>query len=555
MKTDIQIARECEMKPIEEIAKRLGIDESDLELYGKYKAKLSAGLWDKIKNREDGKLVLVTAITPTPAGEGKTTVSVGLGQALCRAGKNAVVALREPSLGPVMGMKGGAAGGGYSQVVPMEDINLHFTGDIHAITAANNLLSAMIDNHIHQGNELGIDPRRILFKRAMDINDRAMRRVVIGLGGKANSMPREDGFQITAASEVMAVLCLSRNIQELKEKLSRILIGYKFSGEPVYCKDLKAEGAMAVLLRDAMKPNLVQTLENTPCIIHGGPFANIAHGCNSVQATKYALKLSDICVTEAGFGADLGAEKFLDIKCRYAGLKPDAAVIVATVRALKYLGGVPRAELAEENTEAVKRGLPNLTKHIENIGLFGIPAAVAVNRFSADTHAELETIKEHCSVLGVPCEVVEVFEKGGAGGLEFADKLLQLLRGESNYRPLYALDIPLSEKIETIAVKIYGADGVDFQPAAAKALLQFEEMGYGNLPVCMAKTQYSLSDNPKLLARPEGFRITVREAALSAGAGFVVALTGDIMTMPGLPKTPTAANMDVDENENIEGLF
>lgn len=555
MKTDIQIARECNMKPISEIAKRLDIDEDNLELYGKYKAKLSPKLWDKIKNRKDGKLVLVTAITPTPAGEGKTTVSVGLGQALCRVGKNAVVALREPSLGPVMGIKGGAAGGGYSQVVPMEDINLHFTGDLHAITSSNNLLSAMIDNHIHQGNELGIDPRRILFKRAVDINDRVLREVVVGLGGKVNGMPREDGFQITVASEIMAVLCLSGDLTELKSRLSKMVIGYSYSGEPVTCNDLKAEGALAVLLKDAIKPNLVQTLENTPCIIHGGPFANIAHGCNSIQATKYALKLSDICVTEAGFGADLGAEKFFDIKCRFAGLKPDAAILVATVRALKYLGGIQKAELTKENVTALKQGLPNLTKHIENIKSFGLPVIVAINKFFADTPAEIEEIEKHCASLGVPCEAIEVFEKGGEGGTNLAQKLLPLLDTESDFKPLYPLDIPLTEKIETIATKIYGADGVDFLPAALKTLKQFEEMGYGNLAVCMAKTQYSLSDNPSLLARPSGFRITVREARLSAGAGFIVALTGDVMTMPGLPKVPAATKIDIDENGIIEGLF
>lgn len=555
MKTDIQIARESIMRPIAEIAKRLDIDEDNLELYGKYKAKLSPKLWDKIKSRKDGKLVLVTAITPTPAGEGKTTVSVGLGQALCRVGKNAVVALREPSLGPVMGIKGGAAGGGFSQVVPMEDINLHFTGDLHAITSANNLLSAMIDNHIQQGNELLIDPRRIAFKRAIDINDRVLREVVVGLGGKVNGIPREDGFQITVASEIMAVLCLSGDLTELKTRLSKMVIGYSYNGEPVTCKDLKAEGALTVLLKDAIKPNLVQTLENTPCIIHGGPFANIAHGCNSIESTKYALKLSDICVTEAGFGADLGAEKFFDIKCRYAGLNPDAVVLVATVRALKYLGGIQKAELTKENVTALKQGLPNLTKHVENISFFGLPVIVAINKFFADTQAEIEEIEKHCASIGVPCEACEVFERGGEGGVNLAQKLLPLLDAESDFKPLYPLDIALAEKIETIATKIYGADGVDYLPAALKTLKQFEEMGYGDLAVCMAKTQYSLSDNPSLLARPKGFRITVREARLSAGAGFVVALTGDVMTMPGLPKVPAATKIDIDENGIIEGLF
>ena len=555
MMTDIEIAQKANMEPVVKIAEKIGISDDELEYYGKYKAKITPALWERVKERKNGKLVLVTAITPTPSGEGKTTVSVGLAQALCKKGKNCIAALREPSLGPVMGVKGGAAGGGYSQIVPMEDINLHFTGDIHAVTAANNLLSAMIDNHLQQGNELGIDPRRIVFKRVLDINDRALRNIVVGLGGKTNGVPREDGFMISVASEVMAILCLASDLDDLKRRLGRIVIGYNYSGEPVTADDLKAAGAMASLMKYAIMPNLVQTLENTPCLIHGGPFANIAHGCNSLIATKYALKLSDICVTEAGFGADLGAEKFMDIKCRYGGFSPDAVVIVATIRALKYLGGVPKAELAAENIEALKKGLPNLEKHIENIKSYGMPAVIAINRFATDTDGEIKALSEHLEALGVKYALTEVFANGGEGGLSLADKVLEELEGESKFNILYPDDMPLAEKIEAVAKNIYGADGVDIMPPAKKMLAEFESQGYGNLPVCMAKTQYSLSDNPALLARPSGFRITVREVKLSAGAGFVVALTGSIMTMPGLPKKPAAENIDIDINGNIEGLF
>ena len=555
MMTDIEIAQKANMEPVVKIAEKIGISDDELEYYGKYKAKITPALWERVKERKNGKLVLVTAITPTPSGEGKTTVSVGLAQALCKKGKNCIAALREPSLGPVMGVKGGAAGGGYSQIVPMEDINLHFTGDIHAVTAANNLLSAMIDNHLQQGNELGIDPRRIVFKRVLDINDRALRNIVVGLGGKTNGVPREDGFMISVASEVMAILCLASDLDDLKRRLGRIVIGYNYSGEPVTADDLKAAGAMASLMKYAIMPNLVQTLENTPCLIHGGPFANIAHGCNSLIATKYALKLSDICVTEAGFGADLGAEKFMDIKCRYGGFSPDAVVIVATIRALKYLGGVPKAELAAENIEALKKGLPNLEKHIENIKSYGMPAVIAINRFATDTDGEIKALSEHLEALGVKYALTEVFANGGEGGLSLADKVLEELESESKFNILYPDDMPLAEKIEAVAKNIYGADGVDIMPPAKKMLAEFESQGYGNLPVCMAKTQYSLSDNPALLARPSGFRITVREVKLSAGAGFVVALTGSIMTMPGLPKKPAAENIDIDINGNIEGLF
>lgn len=554
MLTDIEIAQNAAMEPIEKIAAKIGIEPGYLELYGKYKAKVD--IWEKIKDRPDGKLVLVTAITPTPAGEGKTTTSVGLSQALCKLGKNSIVALREPSLGPVMGIKGGAAGGGYSQVIPMEDINLHFTGDMHAITSANNLLSAMLDNHIHQGNELKIDTRRIVFRRVLDMNDRALRNVVIGLGGKAHGVVREDGFMITVASEVMAILCLANDLDDLKKRLSEIVVAYSVDGRMITAGDLNAEGAMATLLKDAIKPNLVQTLENTPCFIHGGPFANIAHGCNSVTATRYALKLSDICITEAGFGADLGAEKFFDIKCRYANLKPDAAVLVATVRALKYLGGVPKTELNRENIDALKKGLPNLTKHIENLHSFGLPAVVCINRFGADTDAELEAISEHCKSLGVRCAMSEVFAKGGEGGKELAVALLEILdTTQSNFAPLYPLVLSIEEKIKTIAARIYGAKSVNVLPTAKKSIEEYEKAGYGHLPVCMAKTQYSLSDNPALLGRPENFEITVREAKLSAGAGFIVALTGDIMTMPGLPKVPSAERIDIFKDGTIVGLF
>ncbi len=556
MLTDIEIASQAKMKPIEQVAAGLGISADELELYGKYKAKLTDELIERTKSNPNGKLILTTAINPTPAGEGKTTTSVGLGQALCRLGKKAVVALREPSLGPVMGVKGGAAGGGYAQVVPMEDINLHFTGDMHAITAAHNLLSAMIDNHIHQGNALGIDVRRIEWKRVLDMNDRALREVIVGLGGKANGFPRQDGFMITVASEIMAVLCLSVDRNDLKERLGRIIVAYNYQGEPVTAADLKSEGAMTLLLKDAIKPNLVQTLENTPCIMHGGPFANIAHGCNSVIATRLALKLGDYVVTEAGFGADLGAEKFLDIKCRAAGLKPDLAVLVATCRALKYNGGVPKAGVNEPNVEALRRGLPNLEKHIENLRKFGLPCVVAINRFPTDTDEELAVIEECCKKNGAEFALSDVFARGGEGGEELARKVLTMLETtESHYAPIYSLDASYTEKVETVAREIYGADGVDFLPAAKKALDSIEAMGLTGLPVCMAKTQYSLSDNPSLLCRPKNFRITVREARISAGAGFVVLLTGDVMVMPGLPKSPAAERIDIDEKGVITGLF
>ncbi len=542
MLSDIEIAMQANMEPIEKVAEKIGILREELELYGQYKAKLSPKLWDRIGNRPDGKLVLVTAINPTPQGEGKTTISVGLAEALCKKGKKAVAALREPSLGPVMGIKGGAAGGGYAQVVPMEDINLHFTGDMHAITAANNLLCAMLDNHLMQGNALGIDPRRIVFKRVLDMNDRALRNVVVGLGGPVNGVPREDGFMITVASEVMAILCLATSPTDMKERLGRIVVAYSYDKKPITAKDLGAQGAMALLLKDAIKPNLVQTLENTPCILHGGPFANIAHGCNSILATRHALKLGDICVTEAGFGADLGAEKFLDIKCRMAGLSPDAVVLVATLRALAYHNSADK--------------FANLGKHIENLRSFGLPVVVAINRFATDTDAEIEELRAYCQEKGAACAAAEVFARGGEGGSELADTLLHVLETEkANFAPIYGDDLPLKEKIREIATQIYGADGVDFTPSAAKKLESFEEEGYGRFPVCMAKTQYSLSDNPALLGRPEGFRITVREVRVSAGAGFVVALTGDIMTMPGLPKVPAAEKIDIDENGAITGLF
>lgn len=556
MLSDIQIAQSAKMKPIREVAEKIGISEEYLEYYGKYKAKISEDFWQKIEDKPNGKLVLVTAINPTPAGEGKTTTSVGLGQALCKIGKNAVIALREPSLGPVMGIKGGAAGGGYAQVVPMEDINLHFTGDMHAITSACNLLSAAIDNHIHLGNELKIDVRRILWKRAMDMNDRALRNIIVGLGGKINGFPREDGFMITVASEVMAILCLANDISDLKRRLGNILVAYDIDGNPVFARDLKVDGAMCALLRDAIKPNLVQTLENTPCFMHGGPFANIAHGCNSVRATKLALKLGDYCITEAGFGADLGAEKFLDIKCRLAGLKPDAAVIVATVRALKYNGGAARDTLSEENIDALKRGSVNLLKHIENMKKYGLPAIVAINEFPSDTDAEIEYLAKICEENGAEFAVSTVFSDGGDGGRELAEKLVRLLdTTKSEFKPIYPDDLSIKEKIETIAREIYGAGSVTYTAAASREIESLESAGFKEMPVCIAKTQYSLSDNPKLLGRPEGFEITVRQVRVSAGAGFVVALTGDIMTMPGLPKAPAANLIDVDANGKISGLF
>jgi len=556
MLTDIEIAQQCKMKPIYEIAKNLDIHEDELELYGKYKAKLSQNLINRVKDNPDGKLVLVTAINPTPAGEGKTTTTVGLGQAMAKIGKKAVIALREPSLGPVMGIKGGAAGGGYSQVVPMEDINLHFTGDMHAITAANNLLSAAIDNHIHQGNSLNIDPRQIVWKRAMDMNDRALRNIVVGLGGKINGVPREDGFLITVASEIMAILCLSSDLMDLKNRLGKIIIGYTYDNKPVTCKDLKVEGAMTLLLKDAIKPNLVQTLENTPALMHGGPFANIAHGCNSIMATKLALKLADYVITEAGFGADLGAEKFFDIKCRYANLKPSAVVLVATIRALKYNGGQKKDELSKEDLHALKRGFSNLEKHIENIHKFGVPVIVAINHFQSDTPDEIEYIKNSCKNMNVEVAFSDVFAKGGEGGIELAEKLVKLIDTvPSNFKPLYDVNLPIKDKIETIVKEIYGGKGVVYTAAADKAIKQIEDMGLDKLPICMAKTQYSLSDNPALLGRPEGFEVTVREVRISAGAGFIVALTGDIMTMPGLPKVPSAEKIDIDENGVITGLF
>lgn len=556
MLTDIEIAQSAKMLPIEKVAEKLGIDRGELELYGDYKTKIKDQVFERVKDKPDGKLVLVTAINPTPAGEGKTTVTIGLGQALEKIGKKAIIALREPSLGPVMGIKGGAAGGGYSQVVPMEDINLHFTGDMHAITAANNLLAAAIDNHIHQGNELGIDARRITWKRCMDMNDRALRQIVVGLGGKVNGFPREDGFNITVASEIMAILCLSQDITDLKERLGKIAVAYNYNGDPVTARDLGVQGAMALLLKDAIKPNLVQTLENTPCLMHGGPFANIAHGCNSLKATRLALKLADYVVTEAGFGADLGAEKFFDIKCRYGNLKPDAAVIVATVRALKHNGGVKKEDLAKEDIGALERGIANLQKHIENIGKFGVPAIVAINHFPTDTDKELAFIKGKCALWGVEAVVADVFAEGGKGGVELAEKVCSLISGQpSSFRYLYGLNLPIREKIEIINREIYGGRDVIFTDKALKELKLIESMGYGNLPVCMAKTQYSLSDNPTLLGRPEGFTLTVREVRLSAGAGFVVAITGDIMTMPGLPKVPGATKIDIDADGRITGLF
>ncbi len=554
--TDIEIAQGCQMEPIVKIADKLGISADDLELYGKYKAKLSSEIWDKLKNKKDGKLVLVTAINPTPAGEGKTTTTVGLGQAMSKIGKNAVIALREPSLGPVMGIKGGAAGGGYAQVVPMEDINLHFTGDMHAITAANNLLSAALDNHLQQGNVLNIDPRQIVWKRCMDMNDRALRNIIVGLGGKINGVPREDGFNITVASEIMAILCLASDISDLKERLGRVIVGYTYQGEPVTAKHLKVDGAMTLLLKDAIKPNLVQTLEGTPALMHGGPFANIAHGCNSVQATKLGLKLADYVITEAGFGADLGAEKFFDIKCRYANLKPDAVVLVATIRALKYNGGVAKTELKTENIEALSKGFVNVEKHVENLTKFGVPVVVAINHFDTDTEAEIQLVKDRCSAIGVDVAFSDVFLNGGEGGIELAQKLVDMIENKpSNFAPIYDANLSIKEKIETIVKEIYGGDKVIYTAAAEKSIKTIESIGLDKVPVCMAKTQYSLSDNPALLGRPSGFEVTVREVRISAGAGFIVALTGDIMTMPGLPKVPAAEKIDIKEDGTILGLF
>ena len=556
MLSDIQIAQQTPCLPITEIAKKLNIEVDDLEMYGKYKAKLPLSLNKKYADRENGKLILVTAINPTPAGEGKTTITVGLGQAMNKIGKNACIALREPSMGPVFGVKGGAAGGGYSQVIPMEDINLHFTGDMHAITAANNLLCAIIDNHMQQGNDLKIDQRRILFKRCLDMNDRALRNVIVGLGGKINGVPREDGFMITVASEIMAILCLATDIPDLKTRLGNILVAYTLDNQPVYAKDLNAVGAMAALLKDAIKPNLVQTLENTPAIMHGGPFANIAHGCNSVTATKLALKLADYCITEAGFGADLGAEKFLDIKCRYAGLKPECIVVVATIRALKYNGGVARADLQEENVEALKKGIVNLKTHIENMRKYNVPVVVAINKFHTDTDAEIAYIKEFCEEMKVPVSLAEVFAKGGEGGMDLAEKVCAVIdEGKADFQPLYDEKLSIKEKLNTIAKEIYRADGVIFTAAAEKAIKDIESLGQDKLPVCVAKTQYSLSDDPTKLGKPENFTMTVREVKLSAGAGFIVALTGDIMTMPGLPKVPAAYKIDVDSEGKIDGLF
>ena len=556
MKTDIQIAQEAVMLPIKEVAQKAGIGEDDLELYGQYKAKLSDDFWDKIKDNEDGKLVLVTAINPTPAGEGKTTTTVGLGQAMAKLNKKAIIALREPSLGPCFGVKGGAAGGGYAQIVPMDDLNLHFTGDFHAITSANNLLAALLDNHIQQGNALQIDPRQVVWKRCLDMNDRVLRNIVVGLGKQSDGMVREDHFVITVASEIMAVLCLAENLADLKARLGRIIVAYTFSGEPVTADQLNATGAMAALLKDALKPNLIQTLEHTPALVHGGPFANIAHGCNSVRATRMALKMSDITITEAGFGADLGAEKFMDIKCRMAGLKPDAVVLVATVRALKYNGGVAKVDLGEENLEALKKGIVNLEKHIENIQKYGVPVVVTLNSFVTDTEAEYEYIKNFCEERGCEFALSEVWAKGGEGGIALAEKVLETLETkESHFHPLYEDDLSIKEKIEKIATEIYGARGVVYEPAAEKQIAKIESLGFAKFPVCMAKNQYSLSDDAKKLGRPENFDIHIREAYVSAGAGFVVVLTGAVMTMPGLPKTPAAFNIDVTDDGKIVGLF
>ena len=556
LQTDIQIAQGCKMQHIADIAKSLGIASDDLEFYGNYKAKLSDKLWNKVKDKKDGKLVLVTAINPTPAGEGKTTTTVGLGQAMAKIGKNAVIALREPSLGPVMGIKGGAAGGGYAQVVPMEDINLHFTGDMHAITAANNLLSAAIDNHLQQGNTLNIDPRQIVWKRCMDMNDRALRNVIVGLGGKINGVPREDGFNITVASEIMAILCLALDITDLKNRLGRIIIGYTYEGKPVTAHDLRVDGAMTLLLKDAIKPNLVQTLEGTPALMHGGPFANIAHGCNSISATKLALKMADYVITEAGFGADLGAEKFFDIKCRFAGFKPDAVVLVATIRALKYNGGVKKENLKEENLDALTKGFSNAEKHIENLKQFCVPVMVAINHFDTDTEAEIKLVKEKCNSMGVEVAFSDVFLQGGEGGIELAEKLVALIDSNvSNFAPIYDEKLPIKEKVQQIVSKIYGGRNVIYNATAEKSIAKIEEMGLDRLPICMAKTQYSLSDNPLLLGRPQDFDVTVKEVRISAGAAFIVVLTGDIMTMPGLPKVPAAERIDIDDTGVITGLF
>lgn len=556
MKTDIQIAQEATMLPIKDVAASIGIEEDDLELYGKYKAKISDELINRTKKNPDGKLILVTAINPTPAGEGKTTTSVGLGEAFGRLGKKALIALREPSLGPCFGIKGGAAGGGYAQVVPMEDLNLHFTGDFHAITSANNLLAALLDNHIQQGNELGIDPRQIVWKRCMDMNDRVLRNIVVGLGSKMDGMVREDHFVITVASEIMAILCLADDMADLKKRLGRIIVAYTFDGKPVTADDLQATGSMAALLKDALKPNLIQTLEHTPAIVHGGPFANIAHGCNSVRATKTALKLADYVITEAGFGADLGAEKFFDIKCRMAGLKPDAVVLVATIRALKYNGGVPKDELSSENLDALKAGIVNLEKHIENLHKFGVPVVVTLNSFVTDTKAETDFVEQFCKERGCEFALSEVWEKGGEGGIDLANKVLETIEHkESNFKVLYDGSLSLKEKIETVAKEIYGADGVTYSPAAERELKRITDLGMGDFPVCMAKTQYSLSDDAKKLGRPSGFKINVREVYASAGAGFVVAVNGSIMTMPGLSKKPAAYGIDVDDNGVITGLF
>lgn len=556
MKTDVQIAQGAKMKPITEVAAKLGISEDHLIQYGKYKAKVSLDLMEELKDKEDGKLILVTAINPTPAGEGKTTTNIGLSMAFNKIGKNAITAIREPSLGPSFGIKGGAAGGGYAQVVPMEDINLHFTGDFHAITTANNLISALLDNHIQQGNELGIDPRRIVWKRVLDMNDRALRHVVVGLGGRPNGVPREDGFDITVASEIMAIFCLARDLEDLKERVGNIIIAYKYDGSPVYVKDIKAQGAVALIMKDAMAPNLVQTLENTPAFIHGGPFANIAHGCNSIIATKMALKLADYTITEAGFGADLGAEKFFNIKSRFAGLKPDAAVIVATVRALKHHGGSSKEELGQENLDYLAKGFENLEKHIENVNKFGVPAVVAINRFPTDTERELDFLIDKCKEHGAEAVISEVWAKGGDGAIDLAKKLVEVIESQkSNFKVLYDVNDSIKEKIEKIAKEVYGADGVDFTKACEKQIANIEKLGIDKMPICMAKTQYSLSDDPSLIARPMGFRITVRDIRISNGAGFLVALTGDIMTMPGLPKVPAANNIDILPSGEIVGLF
>ncbi|MGV8983232.1 formate--tetrahydrofolate ligase [Clostridium sp.] len=556
MESDIEIAQNSKMIPILKVAEKMGLTEDDIDLYGKYKSKISLDVLKRNENKKNGKLILVTAINPTPAGEGKSTVTIGLGQALCKQGKNAVIALREPSLGPVFGVKGGAAGGGYAQVVPMEDINLHFTGDMHAITAANNLLSAAIDNHIHQGNDLGIDSRKIIFKRVMDMNDRSLRSIVVGLGGKPNGFLREDGFMITVASEIMAILCLSENLMDLKERMGKILVAYNLQGSPVYCKDLKINGAMALLMKDAIKPNLVQTLDNTPAIIHGGPFANIAHGCNSLLATKMALKLGDYVITEAGFGADLGAEKFFDIKCRYGNLKPDCVILVATIRALKHHGGVKKDKLNEPDVEALSKGIANLEKQIENIKKYGVPVVVAINKFITDTDEEIHYISEFCGKLGVKVSLTEVWEKGAEGGQDLAYKVLDVLENEkSNFKVLYDENLTIKEKIHIIATEIYGADGVEYSTPANKQIIEIEKLHLDKVPICVAKTQNSLSDNPSLLGRPTGFTINVKEVKISNGAGFIIALTGNIMTMPGLPKVPAADKMDIFEDGTISGLF